>query len=104
MTNEQHLERLALDAHDRGVRWSDFWREHGDQVRAAEPYNLQRFRRLVCRLLALVVSGDTDGQQAVGDDAPWEADDAEATPKPADTGTSARVDWSAAGVQGAHPG
>jgi hypothetical protein len=55
------LEALALDAHGRGESWAAFWASHGDTVRDACPYDRAAFRRLVSRLLALVVSGDTAG-------------------------------------------
>jgi len=55
------LELLAADCHRVGSTWAEFWREHGDRVRRAEPYDARRFHRLVRRLLALVASGDTDG-------------------------------------------
>ena len=95
MTAHEQLERLAIDAHTRGDTWTAWWPSVAEQVRAAEPWNRGRYRRLVGRLLALVASGDVDGQRPVGADLePWEADDA----KPADTGTAARIDWQAAGI------
>lgn len=85
----KQLERRAVEAHRRGESWAIFWGRHGDDVRAVEPYNRGRFRRLVDRLLALVVSGDTDGQQPIGDDdaMAWERDD---QPSPHDSKTQAR--------------
>ena len=73
----QQLERGAVEAHRRGETWATFWQMHGDAVIAVEPWNRQRFRQLANRLLALVASGDTDGQRPIGDDdvAPWEVDD-----------------------------
>jgi hypothetical protein len=73
MTHKE-LERLARDAHVHGIDWSEYWERHAEQVRKAEPWNRRRFKRLYDRLLSLVTSGDTDGQQAVGDDntMPWE--------------------------------
>jgi hypothetical protein len=89
------LENAAIRAHARGDRWADFWERHAEAVRQAEPVNAGRYRRLVNRLLSLVASGDTNGMVAVGDDdMPWEIDDAH---KPADVGTAARIDWTAAG-------
>ena len=81
------LERRAIDAHARGDGWETFWQEHGAQVRAAEPYRRNAYHALVRRLLALVVSGDTDGQEPI-DAEPWRTDD---TDKPADVGTRARL-------------
>jgi hypothetical protein len=76
MTTTQHLERLALAAHAAGKTWAEFWQQHGADVAAAEPWDRRRYHRLVRRLLALVVSGDTDGQEPVGDGwprpCPWE--------------------------------
>jgi hypothetical protein len=83
-------ESAAVAAHRAGLSWSQFWTEHGAAVAQAEPHSRQRFGRLVRRLLALLVSGDTDGMTAVGDDGKiaWEIDDAH---KPADVGTTARI-------------
>jgi hypothetical protein len=76
MNTTRHLKHLAIQAHRRGQRWTDFWNERADAVRAAVPYDRQRRHRLVCRLLGLVVAGDANGQTAVGDDdAPWVRDD-----------------------------
>jgi hypothetical protein len=81
---EQALERHAIAAHARGERWATFWQAHGEQVRQCEPYNRQRYHRLVRRLLALLTSGDTDGQQPVavgllwGEQ--WDEDDAQGVP------------------------
>ncbi len=83
------LERAALAAHAAGHTWTTFWGQHGAAICAAEPRDRQRFARLVRRLLSLVASGDTDGQQAVGDDdaMPGELDD---QPSPDDTRTAAK--------------
>jgi hypothetical protein len=83
------LELLAIDCHRMGSTWDLFWREHGERVRQAEPYDRGRYRRLVNRLLSLVVSGDTAGQQAISDDdaMSWELDD---QPSPHDSKTQAR--------------
>ena len=85
----KHLERAALVAHARGEQWATYWTAHADAIRAVEPYDRGRYRRLVNRLLSLVVSGDTAGQTAVGDDdaVPWELDD---QPSPHDSKTQAR--------------
>ena len=65
-TNVQALERAAIDAHARGIGWSDFWEQHGVEVCAAEPQDRQRFARLVRRLLALLTSGNDNGMHAAG--------------------------------------
>ena len=96
MNATQTLERAALAAHRAGWKWNQFWDEHGGDVCRAEPHNRQRFQRLVRRLLSLVASGDTDGMEPAG--APWLDDDHAEHPKPADVGTVARIDWTAAGV------
>ena len=67
------LERAALDAHARGQRWNDFWREHRDAICCCHPADKQRYHKLVCRLLGLLISGDTANVEPL--DAPWEADD-----------------------------
>jgi hypothetical protein len=90
------LEHAAIDAHRRGIGWSDFWTEHADAIRAAEPYNASRYRRLVAKLLHLVASGDESGMEPAG--APWLLDDVPEHSKPADIGTSARIDWTATGI------
>jgi hypothetical protein len=74
MNAHRTLERAAIKAHRRGIGWNDFWHRHADQVRQAEPFNVAAYHRLMRRLLSLVVSGDLDGQQPVGDDMPWERD------------------------------
>jgi hypothetical protein len=90
VTEHAMLELLALDCHRVGSTWAEFWQEHGERVRQAEPYNHARFHRLVQRLLGLLTSGDCDGQQPVGDDLePWEIDDQ--ANKPDDTKTQARL-------------
>lgn len=94
MTRRQ-LEQSAIDAHKRGETWNQFWPSVCDDVARLEPYNIARYRRLCRRLLALVVSGDIDGQEPVGDTIPpWERDD-----RPSDVGTAARIDWQAAGIE-----
>lgn len=91
MTNHQTLKRAAAEAHKLNWTWDRFWQLHADAIRRAEPYSRQRYHRLVQRLLALVVSGDNDGQTPVGDDdtTPWVVDDQQ-HPQPHDTITRAR--------------
>jgi hypothetical protein len=73
------LERLALAAHRCSKTWAVFWQQHGADVAAAEPWDRPAYRRLVGRLLALVVAGDSDGAEPPGDGwprpCPWEIDD-----------------------------
>lgn len=79
----QDLERAALAAHRLGVDWATFWADHAEQARQAEPYNCRRFHRLMRQLLTLLVSGDMDGHQPVGNDLePWGHDDADDQTKP----------------------
>ncbi len=77
-TETQHLERAALAAHRAGESWNSFWQRIGDQVRAIEPYNRPRFRRLHNRLAHLVLTGDESGMYPPGDpdSLPWLGDDA----------------------------
>lgn len=87
--NTERLECHAVDAHRLNWTWDRFWQAHGDATRGAEPWNRQRYRRLVNRLLSLVVSGDTGGMEPAGNGLePWEADD---QAKPHDTITHARL-------------
>jgi hypothetical protein len=78
----KHLERAAIRHHARGQLWDQFWTEHGDQVRQAEPYNAKRYHRLVRRLVGLVAAGDLNGSEPVGTGwprpEPWELDALEA--------------------------
>ena len=92
--NVTQLERTAIDAHQAGMTWGQFWDQHGAAICAAEPHDRQRFTRLVRRLLALLTSGNLDGAQAVGDDnaIPGELDD---QPGP-DATKAARCLWPAA--------
>ena len=85
----QTIERAAIQAHQTGQTWQTFHRKHSSDINRAEPVDHRAYHRLVCHLLALVVSGDTDGQQPVdNDDAmPWLSDD---QPSPSDTETEAR--------------
>ena len=88
--NQRELERAARDAHQAGTTWQDFWEAHGHHVRTLEPWHRGRFHALVQRLLGLLVSGDCDGQQPVGDVTPWERDDQQ---QPHDTRTQAHFNW-----------
>ena len=96
---KQSTGRAALVAHRAGTGWADFGEQHGADVAQAEPHSRPRFQRLVRRLLALVVAGNGDGQQAVGDTEPWADDDQAGNNHPADVGTAARIDWQRAGVR-----
>ena len=91
----QQLEREALDAHARGQSWSEFWPTVADRVRQAESCGGD-YHALVGKLLHLLLCGNVDGAEPVGDGLDlWFLDDA----KPADTGSRARINWRAAGVQ-----
>jgi len=79
---ERQLEAAALDGHRRGLSWGDFWTDHGAEVCAAEPHDRRKFNRLVCHLLALLVSGNTDGAEP-GE--PWILDAQPNQPSPLDT-------------------
>jgi hypothetical protein len=83
----QTLERAALDAHRRGLSWGEFWDEHGRDVCRAEPHDRRKFNRLVCRLLALLVSGNEDGAES-GE--PWILDAQPNQPSPHDSISYAR--------------
>ena len=61
------LERTAVDAHRRGLAWSEFWDQHGAAVCAAEPWDRRRFHKLVRRLVSLVAAGNMDGAELAGD-------------------------------------
>ena len=37
MNGIKDLERSALDAHRNGQGWSEFWQQHADAIRKAEP-------------------------------------------------------------------
>jgi len=87
------LERQAIQAHAAGLPWSAWWPTVAAQVAQAEPIDRSAYHRLVNRLLGLLVAGDLDGQQAVGDTEPWEADDTAAVPGISDTDTMARCRW-----------
>lgn len=92
MSKQKQLERFAVHAFEHGESWNTFWDKHAAAIKAAEPYDAGRYRRLYQRLLHLLTCGDTNGMMPVADDdaTPWEADDAEQT---ADVGTQARFDW-----------
>ncbi|MFZ1935193.1 MAG: hypothetical protein WCB27_01785 [Thermoguttaceae bacterium] len=79
------LESAAIRAYRRGIGWADFWNQHGDVIRAAEPYNTSRYHRLVAHLLHLVCSGNLSGMKPAGE--PWLLDD---VPEPTD-GRGARL-------------
>lgn len=88
MNEVKALERAALAAHRNGQGWSQYWEAHADEVRKAEPWSRQRFKRLVDRLLHLLTTGEPGGQEPPGDDPePWLTDD---SPAPSDCTTQAR--------------
>ncbi len=92
--NRKELETAAIDAHQGGRTWPEFWPTVAGDVAALE---LDYYARgqLIHRLVGLVASGDTDGMTAAGDAAPWEAGDQAAYPAADDT-TVARLLWNQA--------
>ncbi len=88
MNATQTLERAAIDSHRQGKSWAQFWQQHADDIRIAEPHNIVKFRRLVGRLLSIVVSGDDANTEPI--DSPWGTDDFQPEPAPTDVGTKAR--------------
>ena len=68
MNTKQDLEDAARAAHAAGWTWTRFWREHGEAMRRAEPINRRAYHKLADHLLALVVSGNTDGHTPIDDD------------------------------------
>jgi hypothetical protein len=85
------LEHAAIKAFNAGGTWSDFWAEHGEAIKAAEPWSRERFGQLYRRLMHLVLCGDDSGMVNMADDEPmpWERDDTQS--KPDDTHTQARL-------------
>jgi hypothetical protein len=88
MTIVQTLERAAISAHNRGIRFADFYEANRETIKNAVARD--RFNALYRRLLSIVVSGDAANiEELSGDDPePWLADDAAS--KPDDVATSAR--------------
>jgi hypothetical protein len=87
------IKAQALEAHHRGETWAAFWQQHADTIRKAEPWNRQRFKRLVDRLLHLLTTGEPSGQEPPAIAEPWERDDAQAQAPISDTTTAARCLW-----------
>ena len=56
------VERAAVAAHARGDDWTQFWDTHRHAIALAEPWDRQRFHRLVRQLTSLVVAGNADGE------------------------------------------
>ena len=96
--NRREIERAAVRAHAEAIAWDDFYCQHAATIAGVEPWDLSERSRLIRRLSVLVAIGDLDGYRPVGDEAPWESDDAPLVPI-SDSETSARIDWQAAGVQ-----
>ena len=89
MNTIRALEEAALVAHGSGVPWRTFHRQHNIEINSVEPFDPHRHHELLVKLMALVVSGDTEGMEPAGEDSePWLVDD---TDKPADVGTRARL-------------
>ncbi|GAF79986.1 unnamed protein product [marine sediment metagenome] len=64
------LKRKAVQAHNAGENWQTFFDSVRDEIRAIEPYNLRRYRKLVLDIHRLWLCGD--GKRGCGD---WWADD-----------------------------
>ena len=79
----RRLENEAFAAHRAGRLWSEFWAEHGPQVREAE-------RELRERLMHIVCTGERSGQFAAGDPDAIENLVEDDGAKPDDTHTNAR--------------
>ena len=91
MTQDE-LERAAVAAFARGDTWTQFFADMGPSIRALEPFNARRYRRLTDHLLCLIVAGDVIGHVPVGDDDEtpgWVRDDA--LGEVSDTHTNARL-------------
>jgi hypothetical protein len=79
---QKAVAQLELDArwaYVTGTRWEAYWATHHEAIRQAEPYNRRKYRRLVNKLLAILVSGHAeqtpiDTGMLWGSE-PWEADD-----------------------------
>lgn len=68
------LERAALEAHQTGQLWAEFWPAVADDLRHLIPYDRGVFRRAMRLLLHLVVSGDMGGMEPPGSYPAWESD------------------------------
>ena len=92
----ERLDHEAVVAYRRGVSWTTWWPSVAADVERLEPHDLDAYRRLVARLLALVVSGNTNGRTPPGNAlVPQTADDVN---NPDDTTTNAKIDWARARV------
>ena len=97
----KQLERRATKAHRDGVGWVTFWPTIADAVRAAAPFDRLAYQRLRGRLLHLLLTGETSGMYAIGDDdaTPWLDDDSATVRRPVDdTTTRARFSPVCAGL------
>ena len=85
------LEKAALEGHAKGLHWHAWWQQHGEAVKAVEPFNNKRLHKLVKRLAHILLTGERSGQFAAGDNdpKPWLKDDD--TPAVDDTHTNARL-------------
>jgi hypothetical protein len=89
--NQTRLENLAISAHRRGDRWVEFWPTVAADVAALEPWDRDAYRKLVSRLSYLLVAGNCDGSEPVGD---WFVDDVQPMPIIVDdVSTNARCLW-----------
>ena len=74
--NRQQLETAAIDAHQAGMTWAEFWQTIAPSVAEAEPCDRQAYKGLVARLTALVTADDLDGMEPIANawprPEPWE--------------------------------
>jgi len=61
------LRRAAAEAFTLGIPWPEWFAEHREEIRKAEPYDARRFHRLVELVRQVVLTGSSAGQFAVGD-------------------------------------
>lgn len=62
MMTRERLERLAIEAHEAGTTWVEFWPTVAGAVAASGPNDYFARGRLVHRLVGLVAAGDLDGR------------------------------------------
>ena len=78
-TTIKDLAALALNAHRRGITFTDFWPTVSDAAKELEPWSRRAYHRLHNRLMHICITGSEGGQYPPGDDdaiMPWVVDDA----------------------------
>ena len=65
MNERTRLEQAAVDAHEAGDTWNQFWPTVAADVSALHLWDNAAYRRVVRRLVALVAAGDVDGGEPV---------------------------------------